>query len=140
MIAPEINRITGARGLRPNGRPEANRPVQPNVRTSSAVSNTAGITVENATVQRRKYCSAVKFSRPRYSQFCVRLLMTSKSHHAGAERTNSRTKSRRDRASKDVPLRARTKASTQRIYPSQSGKKRYAVRTPGRNQFNGQKT
>src|SRR5688500_14037750 len=107
--------MSGVPELRPIRRPDAKRVVHLNVETSSAVSKTAGITVEKETEQRRKYSRSVKCSPPRYSQLCVRLLMISKSHQAGAERTNSRMKSRGDRASKDVPLRARTSASTARM-------------------------
>src|SRR5213594_3080230 len=138
MTVPDRKNMTGAWLLRPIRAPDANRSVQENVLTSSAVSKTAGITVENETEERMKYSSPVKFSPPRYFQFCVRSLMISNSHHAGADRTNSKMKSRRDRASNDVPLRARTSASVVRMYPTQSGKKRYAVGNPGRNQFKGQ--
>src|SRR6266481_5212098 len=51
---------------------------------------------------------------------------------------NSTTKSLRERDQSELPVRRSTHASTTRIYPSQSGKNRYAVRIPGNVQFNGQ--
>src|SRR5262245_13684388 len=122
--------------------PAANRSIQRKVRASSAVSKTAGITVENEIVHSAKYSKPVNSSLPRYSQLRDRLLITSKSHQAGAELKNSQTKSRRDRLNMDVPLRSRTRASTVKAYPNQSGKNKYAVRLvlSGKSQFNGQNT
>src|SRR5437899_1309723 len=51
---------------------------------------------------------------------------------------NSTTKSLRERDQSELPVRRSTHASTTRIYPSQRGKNRYAVRIPGSVQFNGQ--
>src|ERR1700747_347555 len=108
--------VAGIRGQ------EANHCTQGKLPISSAVSNTAGITVENEIVESRLNWSVLNNSRPRYSQLAVRRLMTSNSHHTGAETKNSSTKFLRDRAQSDVPVRFHTKASTIRIYPSHSGK------------------
>src|SRR5215468_1394101 len=104
--------------------PEAKRCIQSKLRISSAVSNTAGITVENEIVDSRSKRSGVNNSRPRYSQFPVRRLISSNNHHTGAEITNSSPKSFRDRVQSDPPVRFQTKASTSKMYPSHSGKNR----------------
>src|SRR5260221_11521527 len=112
MITPIIKRPVVNRRVGASRRPEANRSVQRNVRKSSAVSNTAGMTVEKETVDNRKCSRPLKASPPRYSQLPVLLLIHSKSHQAGAEVKNNQTKSPRDRSRMDVPLRKRTSAST----------------------------
>ena len=68
------------------------------------------------------------------------LLIHSKIHQIGDDATNNRTKAFRERIQNEVPVWPSTSASRVRMYPSQSGKKRYAVRIPGNSQFNGQNT
>src|ERR1044071_5638259 len=104
--------------------PEAKRCIQPKLRISSVVLNTAGITVENEIVESRSNRSGPNNSRPRYSQFPVRRLISSNNHHTGAEITNSSTKSFRDRVQTELPVPLQTKASTTKMYPSHSGKKK----------------
>ncbi|PYI98968.1 MAG: hypothetical protein DME98_02280 [Verrucomicrobia bacterium] len=70
----------------------------------------------------------------------MRRLISSNSHHTGAESRKSRIKFLRDRVQSELPIRLCTRASTTKMYPSQSGKNRYAVRTPGIIQFSGQQT
>jgi hypothetical protein len=89
--------------------------IQPKVRTSSAVSKTAGMTVENESELRKKYSRPVKLSPPKYSQFFVRQLITSNSHQAGAEHRKRRTKSFLERVTIEVLLRVRTSPSMARI-------------------------
>src|SRR5204863_10076934 len=101
MVIPNKKSPPASRRVGVRFRPAAKRFVQRNVRTSSAVSNTAGITVENKTVDNRKCSRPLKASLPRYSQLPVRLLIHSKSHQAGADVKNNQTKSRRDRLSMD---------------------------------------
>src|SRR5215472_13046849 len=103
---------------------EAKHFMQGKLPISSAVSNTAGSTVENEIVESRLNCRGLNNSRPRYSQFVVRRLISSNSHHTGGEIKNSSTKFLRDRAQSEVPVRFQTNASTTRMYPSHSGKNR----------------
>src|SRR5690348_18397642 len=79
------------------GGPEANRFIQPKLRISSPVSKTAGITTENEIVQSTLNWSELNSSRPRYSQFAVRRLISSNNHHTGAESRKSSRKSFRER-------------------------------------------
>ena len=95
---------------------------QRNVHTSSAVSNTAGMTVENDSVQSAQYTSGMNEPAPRYSQLPVLPLMISNNHQAGTDRMKSRTNPVRKRAHSDVPARRQTTASTTRMQPSHSGK------------------
>src|SRR4029453_13624666 len=120
MISRPTNtaRVAGMSG------PEAKRFIQPKLRISSAVSNTAGTTTENEIVQSRLNWSVLNRSRPRYSQFPVRRLISSNDHHTGAETTKSSTKFFRERDHSELPGRLQTKASTTKMYPSQSGKNR----------------
>src|SRR2546423_4779958 len=111
-------------GVARNRGPAPNRCIQPKLRISSAVSNTAGITVENEIVESRSNRSGSNDSRPKYSQFPVRRLISSNDHHTGAEITNSSTKYFRDRLQSELPVRLHTKASTTKMYPSQRGKNR----------------
>src|SRR5262245_48743650 len=104
--------------------PEAKRCIQSKLRISSAVWNTAGITVENEIVDSRSNRTGLNNSRPRYSQFPVRRLISSNNHHTGAEIANSSTKSFRDRVQSEMPVRHKTKASSTKMYPSHSGKNR----------------
>src|SRR5271170_6997425 len=102
----------GVSGIRAQGRSDL---TQRNVRANSAVSNTTGMTVENDRVQSAWYSSGVNAAAPRYSQLPVRELMISNSHHAGADRTKSRTNPRRERVHNDAPARQQTRASTTRM-------------------------
>src|SRR5438552_15939077 len=112
-------RVTGIHG------PETKRSIQPKLRITSAVSNTAGTNTENEIVQSRLNWSGLNSSRPRYSQFAVRRLISSNSHHTGAENKKSSTKFFRERDQSEMPPpRLHTRASRTKIYPSQSGKKR----------------
>src|ERR1043166_2088428 len=106
-----IPRVAGMRGL------EAKRSIQPKLRISCAVSNTTGMTVENEIVESRLNWSVLNSSRPRYSQFPVRKLISSNSHHTGAETTKSSTKFFRERDQSELPRRLQTEASTTKIYP-----------------------
>jgi hypothetical protein len=81
-------------------------------RTNSAVSKTAGMTVEKEREVSKKYVSPPKRSPPRYSQFWVRRLNASNSHHTGAEHANRSAKSLGERARMEVPRRRSTSAST----------------------------
>src|SRR5882724_2625970 len=111
-----IARVTGIRG------PEAKRSIHPKLPISSAVSNTAGTTTENEIVQSRLNWRGLNSSRPRYSQFAVRRLISSNDHHTGAEIKKSSRKSFRERDQSELPARFQTSASTTKMYPSQSGK------------------
>src|SRR5688572_11483579 len=55
---------------------------------SSALPNTAGITVVKLSVVQNAYSKGVKISAPTYVQFCVRMLSSSKIHQTGAETRN----------------------------------------------------
>src|SRR3712207_5016577 len=88
---PSIASRTGGVGLRRS--PPDRRRIHSVERTSSAVSNTAGMTVEKEREVSKKYVSPPNLSPPRYSQFWVRRLKASNSHHAGAEHANRRAKS-----------------------------------------------
>src|SRR5438093_10807634 len=109
-------RFAGTRG------PEVKRFIQPKLRISSAVSNTAGTTTENEIVESRLNCSGLKSSHPRYSQFAVRRLISSNNHHTGAESTKSSAKLFGDREQSELPVRCCTRTSTTKMYPSQSRK------------------
>src|SRR5437762_6345863 len=124
MASPMISRPTNTARVAGTHGPEAKRCVQLKLRTSSALSNTAGTTTENEIVQSRLNWSGLNSSRPRYSQFAVRRLITSNSHHTGAENKKSSTKFFRERDQSEMPPRLHTSASRTKIYPSQSGKKR----------------
>src|SRR4030095_1068432 len=52
----------------------------------------------------------------------------------------SSTKLFRERDQSELPVRVETRASTTKIYPSQSGKNSQEVRTPGTIQLRGQQT
>src|SRR5262245_34428148 len=119
-----MNRPTKIQGVAGTRGPEANGFAQLKPRINSAVSNTAGITVENEIVESTSNRSGPNNARPKYSQFPVRRLISSNNHHTGAEITNSSTKSLRDRVQSELPVRLQTKASTAKIYPSHSGKNR----------------
>src|SRR5437868_15344780 len=103
---------------------DANRFIQPKLPISSAVSNTAGTTTENEIVESKLNWSGVNRSRPRYSQFAERTLISSNNHHTGAESAKSNTKFLRERVQIESPTRRCTRASTIKIYPIQSGKNR----------------
>src|SRR5436853_5232681 len=98
------------------------------------------MTVENAIVESRLNSRGLNSSRPRYCQFAVRRLISSNNHQTGAEKQKSSTNLFRDRDQSELPVHLHTRASTIRMYPSQSGKNRYEVRTPGRIQLSGQQT
>lgn len=134
------NRTTKTPGLARTRERELNFCVQRKVWISSAVSNTAGTTVENGTVEIRLNSRGVNSSRPRYCQFAVRQLISSNNHQTGAEKQKRRANLFRERDQRDVPARVQTSASTTRTYPSQSGKNRYEVRGPGSIQLSGQQT
>src|SRR4030095_12278130 len=120
--------------------PDANRLIQWKLRISCAVSNTAGTTIENEIVENTLNCTALNRLRPKYSQFAVRKLISSNSHHTGADTKKSSRKSLRDRIQRELPVRLCTNASTTKISRSHSGKNRKAVRTAGSSQFSGQQT
>src|SRR5437762_8202957 len=112
MPRPAINRATKTGGLAGTRGPARKGFIQWKVCINSAVSKTAGTTIENAIVQSKLYWSGVNKSRPRYYQLAVRRLNSSNSHHTGAEKQKSRTKSLRERDQIELPARAKTKAST----------------------------
>src|SRR5438552_18169396 len=112
MPRPAINRATKTAGVAGTRSPDLNRFIQEKVCINSAVSKTAGTTIENAIVQSRLNWSGVNRSRPRYSQLAVRRLNSSNNHHTGAEKQKSRTKSLRERDQIELPVRDLTKAST----------------------------
>src|SRR5690349_22269568 len=96
------------------------------------------MTVEKAMVESRLNSRGLNSSRPRYCQFAVRRLISSNNHQIGAEKQKSSTKLFRERDQSELPARTQTRASTTRIYPSQSGKNNHEVRTPGIVQLSGQ--
>src|SRR5438874_12414638 len=112
MPRPAINRATKTGGVAGTRAPDLNRFIQWKVCINSAVSKTAGTTIENAIVQSKLYWSGVNRSRPRYSQLAVRRLNSSNHHHTGAEKQKSSTKSLRERDQIEIPVRDLTKAST----------------------------
>src|SRR6266550_4323680 len=124
MPRPAMNRATKTGGVAGTRGPDLKDFVQAKVCINSAVSKTAGTTIENAIVQSKLYWSGVNRSRPRYSQLAVRKLNSSNNHHTGAEKQKSSTKSLRERDQIELPVRVQTKASTTKTYPSQSGKNR----------------
>src|SRR4030095_15838680 len=140
MTRPATNSTTNSRGVAATRGPEVKKCVQRKVWISSAVSNTAGMTVENAIVQSRLNSRGLNSSRPRYCQFAVRRLINSNNHQIGAEKQKSSTKLFRERDQSELPVRVETRASTTKIYPSQSGKNSQEVRTPGTIQLSGQQT
>src|SRR5262249_53516328 len=131
MPRPTTNRTAKTRGVAGTRGPDLNFCVQRKLWISSAVSNTAGTTVENEIVQSRLNSTGLNSSRPRYCQLAVRRLISSNNHQTGAEKQKSSANFFRERDQRELPTRPETKASTTKIYPSQSGKNRTAVRTPG---------
>src|SRR5215831_4140985 len=140
MPRPMANRTTKTRGVAGTRGPDLNFCIQRKLWISSAVSNTAGTTVENEIVESRLNSTGLNSSRPRYSQLAVRVLISSNNHQTGAEKQKRSTNLFRERDQRELPVRVQTKASTTRIYPSQSGKNRTEVRTPGSIQLSGQQT
>src|SRR5690349_12971871 len=104
MMVPPASNAAAIRRVGSSRGPWANRSGQRKVRANSALSKTAGITVENEMLERRTYSSPVNTSPPKYCQLRVRQLMTSKSHQAGAEATKVRTKAGGERVRIEVPL------------------------------------
>jgi hypothetical protein len=78
------------------------------------VPKTAGITVENASVDSKKYSVLLINSIPRYTQFCTRQLITSNNHQAGADMRNKPRNFFQERLSKEVPVLLNTSPSTAR--------------------------
>ena len=140
MPRPARNKTTKTRGLAGTRGPERKWWTQRKVWISSAVSNTAGTTVENEIVQSRLNSTGLNSSRPRYCQLAVRRLISSNNHQTGAEKQKSSTNLFRERDQRELPARLQTKASTTKIYPSQSGKNRTEVRRPWSIQLSGQQT
>lgn len=138
MTRPAPNIRTNRRRVDGSRSPVLHTRVHEKVRISSAVSNTAGMTVENAIVQSTLNATGLNSSRPRYCQFAVRRLINSNNHQLGAEKQNRSTKFFRERDQSELPERVDTRASTTRMYPSQSGKNNQTVRTPGNVQLSGQ--
>src|SRR5437762_2029256 len=138
MMRPATNSTTNSRRVAATRGPR--KCIQRKVWISSAVSNTAGMTVENAIVESRLNSRGLNSSRPRYCQFAVRRLISSNNHQIGAEKQKSSTKLFRERDQSELPARVKTRASTTRIYPSQSGKNSQEVRAPGTIQLSGQQT
>src|SRR5207248_8359504 len=66
--------------------------------------------------------------------------MSSNNHQTGAEKQKSSTNFRGERDQSELPWRADTRASTRRMYPSQSGKNSHEVRALGSIQLNSQQT
>src|SRR5207237_8209852 len=112
MPRPAINRVTKTGGVAGTRGPDLKGFIQWKVCINSAVSKTAGTTIENAIVQSKLYWSGVNRSRPRYSQLAVRRLNSSNSHHTGDEKQKSNTKSLRERDQIELPARGQTKAAT----------------------------
>src|SRR5205823_5752860 len=137
-MRPATNSTTNSRRVAATRGPR--KCIQRKVWISSAVSNTAGMTVENEIVQSRLNSRGLNSSRPRYCQFAVRRLISSNNHQLGAEKQKSSTKPFRERDQSELPARVETRASTTRIYPSHNGKNSQAVRTPGIIQLSGQQT
>src|SRR5262249_30740366 len=131
---------TKTRGVAGTRGPDLNFCIQRKLWISSAVSNTAGTTVENEIVESRPNSTGPKSSRPRYCQLAVRVFISSNNHQTGAEKQKSSTNVFRERDQRELPVRVQTKASTTKTYPSQSGKNRTEVRTPGSVQLSGQQT
>jgi hypothetical protein len=72
------------------------------------------MTVEKEREVSKKYAKGPNLSPPRYSQFWVRRLNASNSHHAGAEHANRRAKPFGERVRIEVSRRRSTSASTKR--------------------------
>src|SRR5689334_7186370 len=72
---------------------------------SSALPNTAGMTVVKLSVVQNAYSKGVKISAPMYVQFCVRMLSSSKTHQTGAETRNKPRYFSGLLVSSDVPVR-----------------------------------
>src|SRR6516165_6718404 len=140
MPRPTTNRTAKTRGVAGTRGPDLNFCIQRKLWISSAVSNTAGTTIENEIVRSRLNSTRLNSSRPRYCQLPVRRLINSNNHHTGAEKQKSSTNLFRERDQRELPARLQTKASTTKMYPSQSGKNRTEVRTPGSVQLSGQQT
>src|SRR5438067_6289579 len=109
IASPVTNRPMKTPGVAGKRSAEAKCFIQPKLRISSAVSNTAGITVENEIVESTSNWIGVNKSPPRYSQFPVRRLISSNNHHTGAERKKSSTKCFRDRDHSELPARLQTR-------------------------------
>src|SRR5438046_3097454 len=124
MPSPTMNRATKMGAVPCTCGPDLRWLVQRKVCINSAVSKTAGTTTEKESVQSRLNWSGLNRSRPRYSQLAVRRLISSNNHHTGADKQKSSTKSLRERDQNELPARIHTKASTTKMYPSQSGKNR----------------
>src|SRR5215211_3559325 len=105
---------------------------------SSALPNTAGITVVKLNVVQKAYSKGVNISMPMYVQFWVRMFSSSKIHQTGAETRKSPTYLRGLRLSKDVPVRHRTSPSIVRQYPNHNGKNPQWVRAPVKVQLSAQ--
>src|SRR5262249_59883436 len=138
MIKPKTNKTTKTRGGTGTRGPDLKICIKRKLWISSAVSNPAGTTVENEIVHSRLNSTGLNSSRPRYCQLAVRRLISSNNHQTGAEKQKSSTNLFRERDQSELPARLQTKASTTKIYPSQSGKNRTEVRTPGSIQLSGQ--
>src|SRR5215510_9399421 len=102
---PPAKKLTVVNRLVPMTGPRPRRSSQPKLATSSALPNTAGITVMKLKVVQTVYWKVVKMLMPRYDQFWVRRLIVSKSHQTGAEIRNSPIYFRQLRVSRDVPVR-----------------------------------
>ena len=140
MPRPTTNSTATTRGVAGTRGPDLNFCIQRKLWISSAVSNTAGTTVENEIVRSRLNATGLNSSRPTYCQLAVRRLISSNNHQTGAEKQKSSTNLFRDRDQRELPARFQTKASTTRIYPSHRGKNKTEVRTPGSTQLSGQQT
>src|SRR6266536_1537843 len=112
MPRPAMNRATKTGGVAGTRGPHRNGFVPAKVCINSAVSKTAGTTIENAIVQNKLYWSGANRSRPRYSQLAVRRLNSSNNHHTGAEKQKRSTKSLGEREQIELPARVQTTAST----------------------------
>src|SRR5204863_7356851 len=104
ITRPPANRLTNVAGVACTRGAEANRRIQLKLCSSSAVSKTAGITVENERVDSRLNSSGLNNSPPRYSQFAVRRLKSSNSHHTGADITKRYKKFLDNRDQNEVSL------------------------------------
>ena len=130
MTQPRMKKKRVVRVSVPITGPRRRRLTKSKLAKSSALPNTAGITVVKLRVVQKAYSSAVNISAPTYVQFCVRRLNSSKNHQTGAETINNPTYLRGLRVIRDVPVRQKTRPSIVRQYPSHNGKKPQWVRGP----------
>src|SRR5512139_3701175 len=89
MTQPRRKKMSVVRLSVPMTGPVLSRLTKSKLAKSSALPNTAGMTVVKLKVVQNAYCRGVNISTPTYVQFWVRTLSSSKTHQTGAEARNS---------------------------------------------------